>query len=91
MKRLRGVLHLARDAVEHGSTAVERLQKEAVSLPFRVLEALPPVAAPARTVHALHDLAVSGVHGMVRLVNRGVGKVADTALDLLEARDRSAS
>ena len=86
MKRLRGVLHLVRDAVEHGSTAVEHLQKQAASTPFRVLEALPPLAAPARTIHAVHDAAVSGVHGLVRLVNRGVGKAADIALDVMEAR-----
>ena len=86
MKRLRGVLHLVRDAVEHGSLAVERLQKEAASTPFRVLEALPPVAAPARQVRAIHDAAVSGVHGLVRLVNRGVGLAADKTLDVLEAR-----
>ncbi|HET9449355.1 MAG TPA: hypothetical protein VFO83_00650 [Aggregicoccus sp.] len=86
MKQLRGVLHLVRDAVEHGSAAVERLQKHAASTPFRVLEALPPVAVPARQVHALHDAAVSGIHGLVRLVNRGVSVAADKTLDVLEAR-----
>ncbi len=86
MKRWRGVLHLVRDAVEHGASALERLQKEAATVPFGVLEALPGVSEPARKVHAAHDLAVSGVYGAVRLVNRGVGVVADTALDVLEAR-----
>jgi hypothetical protein len=76
-----------RDAVEHGSLAVERLQKQAASTPFRVLEALPPLAAPARQVHTLHDAGVSAVHGVVRLVNRGVGAAADTVLDVLEARE----
>jgi hypothetical protein len=80
------VLHLLRDAVEHGSIAVESLQKQAVSRPFQILEVIPAIAAPARQVHAVHDSAVSGIHGLVRLVNRGVGLAADTTLDLLEAR-----
>ena len=89
MKRLRGVLHLVRDAVEHGSVAVERLQKQAASTPLRVLEALPPLAAPARQVRVLHDAGVSAVHGLVRLVNRGAGAAADTLLDVLEAREEA--
>ncbi|MBF5043145.1 hypothetical protein FGE12_12170 [Aggregicoccus sp. 17bor-14] len=86
MKRWRGVVHLVRDAVEHGSAAVEHLQKQALATPFRVLEALPGIALPARRVHAVHDGVVSGVHGLVRLVNRGVGVTADVVLDALEAR-----
>ena len=86
MKRWRGVVHLVRDAVEHGSTAVERLQKQTAATPFRVLESLPVIAQPARQVHAVHDGVVSGIHGLVRLVNRGVGVTADAVLDVLEAR-----
>jgi hypothetical protein len=88
MKRWRGVVHLVRDAVEHGATAIEQLQKDAAATPFRVLEALPAVSAPARQVHRVHDLAVSGIYGAVRLVNRGVGAAADVAFDVLEARRR---
>jgi hypothetical protein len=91
MRRLRGVLHLVRDAVEHGSMAVEQLQKQAAARPFQVLEVIPTVATPARQVHVLHDAAVSGIHGLVRLVNRGVGLAADKTLDVLEARRAGAS
>ena len=86
MKRWRGVVHLVRDAVVHGASALEQLQKQAASTPFRVLESVPAVAAPARVVHTLHDAAVTGVYGLVRQVTRGVGATADVALDVLEAR-----
>lgn len=86
MSRWRGVIHLVRDAVEHGSAAIEQLQKQAASTPFRVLESIPAVATPARLVHSLHDVVVSGVHGLVRQVTRGVGATAEVALDVLEAR-----
>ena len=80
MKRWRGLGALVKDAVEHGSRAVERIQKETAARPFAILEMIPGIAAPALVVHVIHDATVSGVHGMVRLVNAAVGKTIDVAL-----------
>jgi hypothetical protein len=80
MKKWRGVAALVADAVEHGSLAVERVQKETAARPFAILEAIPVVAEPTRVVHVIHDATVTGVHGAVRLVSRAVAKVIDVAL-----------
>lgn len=88
LKRLRGLKALLQEAVVEGSRAVERVQVETAARPFAVLEALEPVAAPARAVHAVHDAVVAGSHGMVRLWARGIGAALDVALDAAESRNR---
>lgn len=80
MSRWRGLALLVRDAVEHGSIAIEKLQKDAAARPFALLEQIAPIAQPVKAIHAAHDLSVSGVHGGIRLVNRVVGAVVDAAL-----------
>jgi hypothetical protein len=87
MKRWRGLGALVRDAVEHGSRAVERIQKETAARPFAILEAIPGVAGPTRVVHVIHDATVSGVHGTIRVVNHGVGAVLDGVLAAVESAE----
>jgi hypothetical protein len=88
-KRIRGLKQLLQDVVEHGSIAVERVQLERAKLPFGLLERVPPIAAPARGVHILHDAAVSTTHGMIRLVNRVVGDTIDAVIDEVERAERA--
>ncbi|PTL75746.1 hypothetical protein [Vitiosangium sp. GDMCC 1.1324] len=88
MKKWRGLKDLVQDAVDKGATAVEQVHKRTAARPFELLEKVPPLTAPVRGVHGLHDLAVSGSYGMVRLVNRVVGKTLDVALDVLEQQSR---
>jgi hydrogenase maturation factor len=83
-KRWRGLVALVRDAVEHGSRAVEKVQIETAGRPFGILEQIPAVAEPTRVVHVLHDATVSGVHGVVRAVARAVGATVDVALRVAE-------
>ena len=87
MKQWRGLTTLVRDAVEHGSQAIERLQKETAARPFAILEAIPPIAAPAKVIHALHDASIAGTHAAIRLVAR---VVAGTVEAVLAAVDRAA-
>ncbi|GAC1541909.1 MAG: hypothetical protein NVS3B10_06400 [Polyangiales bacterium] len=87
LRRWRGLRALVTDAVDHGSTAIERIQKETARRPFALLEALPPVAAPAKVVHVLHDAAVGGTHGAIRLVNQVVGTAVDAVIDILDRVD----
>ena len=84
MDRVRGLKSLLVDAVEHGSRAVERIQKETARRPFEILEQIPPIAVPARGIHAAYDVGVGSVHGMIRLVTRVVGSTLDVVIDVVE-------
>ena len=87
MQRWRGLKTLVEDTVVATSQAIERVQKHSASRPFAMLKQIPPLAAPAAAVEAIHELAVSGVHGTIRGVTRLVGKTFDLALDALDAPD----
>lgn len=82
--RWRGLKDLVENAVENGSIAIERLQKETARRPFSILESIPPIALPARGIHELHDHVVSSVHGSIRITTRVVGQCLDVVLDALE-------
>jgi len=84
LKRLRGLRALVQDAVEHGSSAVEKVHLATASRPFRILQAIPPISGPVRVIRVVHDLSVASVYGSIRLVNRAVGTVLEVALDAVE-------
>jgi hypothetical protein len=91
MKRLRGLRVLVGDAIEHGSSAVEVVHKATAARTFMVLEAIPPIATPAKVVHIVHDASLTGIYGIIRAVNKVVGKTLDIAIDVAEQEDRSES
>jgi hypothetical protein len=80
LQRWRGVAALVRDAVEHGSRSVQRIQIESARRPFGLLERIPGVAEPTRIVHGVHDASVTAVHEIIRSVNVVVGATVDFAL-----------
>ena len=80
-KRLLGLRALLEDVVEHGSTAVERVQRETAGRVFAVLEVIPPVAGPARGARDVHGAVLTGVYGSIRLVNRAVGAVLTAVIE----------
>ncbi|MBS1148989.1 MAG: uncharacterized protein H6Q89_687 [Myxococcaceae bacterium] len=80
MNRWRGLVVLVKEAVESGSIAIEKIQKETAQRPFGVLEQIPPIAGPVKVIHTLHDVSVSTTHTAIRLVNRVVGEAVDAAL-----------
>ena len=82
VKRLRGLRALVEEAVEHGSKAVEDVHKATAARTFMVLEAIPPIAKPARVVHTVHDLWLSGIYGTIRVCNKVVGKTLEIAIAL---------
>ena len=84
--RWRGVAGLVRDAVEHGSRAVERIQVENARRTFTILERIPPVAGAARFVHLAHDTSVETVHSAIRAVNSVVGATVAVVLQEVERR-----
>ena len=81
----RGVAALVRDGVEHGSRAVERVQLDTARRTFAILERIPPIAAPTRVVHAVHDMSVGTVHTMIRGINAVVGGAIAVAIQQLDA------
>ena len=87
MKRWRGLRALVSDAIEHGASAVERVHLQTASRPFVVLEHIPVLGGPARTLHEAHDAAVSGVYAAIRITNRGVGEALDAALAAADTKD----
>lgn len=80
-KRLLGLQRLVEDAVEHGATAIERVHRETADRTFAVLEAIPPVAEPAKAVHGVFGLVLTGSYGSVRMVNRAVGAVLHAVIE----------
>lgn len=82
--RWKGIFALAADAVEHGSSAVERVQLATAARPFAILESIPGVSGPARAVHVVHDLTVVAVHGTIRGVARFTAGSVAVGLDLAE-------
>jgi hypothetical protein len=84
LKRWRGLRALIGDAVEHGSSAIERVHLQTARRPFAVLEQLPGIAEPAQAIHRVHDAAVASVYASIRGVNRLVGAMADVALEQIE-------
>lgn len=57
------------------------MHKATVARTFRVLEAIPPIATPAKVVHVVHDACTSAVYGSIRVVNTVVGKTLAVAID----------
>ena len=82
--RWRGLTAMVKDAVENGSIAVEKIQKETANRPFAVLEQLGPLAGPARAIHAVHDFSVSTTHSVIRMATRVIGKTVDAVLETVE-------
>lgn len=86
MTRWRGLAALITDGVTHGSTAIERIHLQTAAKPFRFLELIPGIAAPAAAIHTVHDLVVRGTYASVRGAAQVVGSVADAALQAAEDR-----
>ena len=56
-----------------------------------MLEAVPPIAKPAKVVHVVHDAWLTAVYGGIRMVNALVGKTLDVAMDVADARQGTKS
>jgi hypothetical protein len=84
MEQLRGLRALIEKAVDQGTAAVERVHRATAARPFAVLDAIPPVALPARGVRVVHDAILDTVYGSIRQVNRVVGGTLALAIDVIE-------
>lgn len=84
--RLKGLVALAAAAVEHGSTAIEKVQLETAGRTFGILESIPPLTGPTKLVRVVHDASVKTTHASIRLVTAIVKGGLDVAVDVVEAR-----
>jgi hypothetical protein len=84
MKRWKGLRALLTDAVEQGTSAVERVHRATAARPFDILDHIPGVAPGSRAVRLVHDVTVAGVYETIRQVNRVVGATLSTAIDVVE-------
>ncbi len=82
--RWKGLRALLTDAVEQGTSAVERVHMATASRPFEILDKIPAVAPGARGVRLIHDATVTGVYETIRQVNRLVGATLSAAIDAVE-------
>jgi hypothetical protein len=85
INRLRGLRALLEEAVDQGTSAVERVHRATAARPFAILDEIPPIALPARGVRVVHDATVSVVYESVRQVNRLVGATLALAIDAVDA------
>ena len=91
VKRWKGLRALLGDAVEHGASAIERVHVATANRPFTIMEQIPGIAAPVKSIHQIHDAIVTHTYGAVRLVNRAVGQALDAALDAAGEPDADSS
>jgi hypothetical protein len=86
-KRVRGIKKLIHDSVDRTATFVERHHRHAADKPFRILEQVEGVAAPAKLVEQIYMGVVGASYEGVRVVNKIVEGVDDWVVDELQARD----
>jgi hypothetical protein len=79
-ERWRGLLSLLGDAVEHMTTAIERIHMQTAQRPFDIIEQIPGIAAPAHIVHEVHDSLVKLTYTQIRFWNGAVQTLAQVAL-----------
>jgi len=83
LSRVRGLVALLGDVVEHGSRAVEEVHASTAARGFAVAEWVAP-SPRVRAVRAAHDLGVALSYEGVRVVTRAARSTLTLALDVAE-------
>jgi hypothetical protein len=86
-KEWRGLKDLLIDAVEQGTSAVERVHLEIARRSFFAVKQVPAIREPTQNVESLYNSVVAATYASVRAVTRTVGSALDVAIDALEAAD----
>jgi hypothetical protein len=86
-RRLRGLKRLIHDGVRQGADFVEKHHRHAAEKPFRVLESIPPIAAPTKVVHGIHDGVLWLSYGGIRAINQAIEVADDWLVDRLAPAD----
>lgn len=77
-------LTLFEEATLHGVNAIQDIQEEFTLRPYGVLEAIPPIQAPAQLLREAHVAGIRSVYATIRLVTRMVSSVAHEGVKLLK-------
>ena len=86
-RRLRGLQRLIHDGVRQGADFVETHHRRAADKPFKVLESIPPIAAPTKLVHGIHDGVLWLSYGGIRAINHAIAVADDWLVDQLAPAD----
>lgn len=84
LQRWRGLKGLIHDAVDRTTELVDEGHESTSRTVMRVLDAVPPLAEPARAVDGVRRVTTRGVLGTIRVVNRLVEALTDVGLDAAE-------
>jgi hypothetical protein len=76
-RRVAALATVATGAVEGGTRATQLVHFGIASIPFGILEAIPPTRAVTRAVRVTHDLIAGSIYGVISTVSRGVRAAAN--------------
>ncbi|MFT4045750.1 MAG: hypothetical protein QM661_03545 [Solimonas sp.] len=65
---------LIEHAADTGVSMVKAVHLGIADIPFSILEAIPPTAAPTRAVRQVHDAISEGIYGALGALNKAVGR-----------------
>jgi triacylglycerol lipase len=85
VSRFKGLVKLLELSVDRGVTAVEGVHRSLSKTHFGIASTVHGAQDVSQLVHQLERMGSSGIYSAVRLVNRGVGVLAQTAVTVLEA------
>jgi len=71
---------LAQEVIDKGSTIVENVHKTISNITFGILKSTPATGQTSRIVRKIHDRTAGGVYNSIRLINKGIGNIADELL-----------
>lgn len=74
LTRLRNNQQLAEDAIDTGTSLTREIHRGIASIPFSILENIPPTAGTARTVRKIHDSISGDIYAALSNLNRDVGR-----------------
>jgi len=81
VSKLKGLIALIGEVVEHGSTAVEKVHLATAGRTFAVVEMVPGIEGTAKLVHEVHDLSVSAVYAGVRGTSAVITQILGAVVD----------
>jgi hypothetical protein len=88
LERVDAYRALIQAGIEHGATAIQRVQEELSARPYDVLDRIPGLAKPARIVRALHFEGMRATYDVIRWVNRASGAILRAGMAQARARAR---
>ena len=77
MNSLKAIKDLVQETVDKGITSVETVHREIMNQPYYIIERMVPRDVPVKRIRTMQEQVIGTVYGMIRVVNKTVGDVAD--------------